>query len=366
MAGLVDWIGAISQLMFIIIFLMLFLGFNQRIQVFIQSRNIAAKLRILETYARESRQRTIEFLKGNGSQSPELLLNKASEYFVISPVDIEPVDIIKRLESLLRTQETRLEALVDEALPDRDRMVRSQALTALAISAALNQVYKIVRHYLLLGRKTNNWILIMQLDMILPTILMQAKSYRQALDVFLEGKPIGDGAGPLVARSLVGLSGPVEELSKETVYYEVSVENRRTYVIKARGPHSNVGHPGEAVERLVDKLISEGKEVGLIITVDAALKLEGEESGSIAEGVGAAIGDPGPEKIRIERVAAKYGIPLYAIIVKMSLEEAILEMRKSIADGAERAIEYIRELIRSVPEGKVVIIAGIGNTIGIA
>ncbi|MCC6010096.1 MAG: DUF1512 domain-containing protein [Fervidicoccaceae archaeon] len=366
LAGLVDWINAISQLLFTVVFLLLFLGFNQRLQVFLQSRNISAKLKVLETYALESKQKTIEFLKNNGSQNPESVFNTASEYFVISPVDIEPTDIIRRLETLLRTQETRFEKLVEETLPNTDKFTRSLALTALEISAALNQVYKIVRHYLLLGRKTNNWILIMQLDMLMPTLLRQAKSYRQALDVFLEGKPIGDGAGPLLAFNIVKLSQPTEEISKDTVYYTTSIEERTVYVVKAKGPQSNVGHPGEAVEKLVEKLISNGKEIGLIITVDAALKLEGEETGSIAEGVGAAIGDPGPEKIRIERIAAKYGIPLHAVVIKMGFEEAILEMKKQVVEGVEKAMEVVRELIRKVPKEKAIIIAGIGNTIGIA
>lgn len=361
-----DWINAISQLLFTVVFLMLFLGFNQRLQIFLQSRNIAAKLKILETYALESKQKTIEFMRSNGSKNPESVFTTVSEFFMISPVDIEPIDIIKRMESLIRTQEDRLEKLVESELPGSDRVTRSLALTSLEISAALNQVYKMVRHYLFLGRKTNNWILIMQLDMLMPTLLRQAKSYRQALEVFLEGKPIGDGAGPLVAFNLVGLREPVEEISKDTVYYETTIDDRTVYVIKARGPQSNVGHPGEAVEKLVEKLVKDGKEVGLIITVDAALKLEGEETGSVAEGVGAAIGDPGPEKIKIERTASRFGIPLHAIVIKMGLEEAILEMRREIVEGVEKSIELIRELIRRVPRDKPIIIAGIGNTVGIA
>lgn len=366
MAGLVDWINAISQLLFTIVFLLLFLGFNQRLQVFLQSRNILAKLKILETYALESKQKTIEYLKTNGSQNPEVIFNTASEYFIINPVDIEPTDIIKRLDSLLKTQENRFERLIEEALPNADKITKSLAITSLEISAALNQVYKVVRHYLLLGRKTNNWILIMQLDMLMHTLLRQAKSYRQALDVFLEGKPIGDGAGPLVVFNLVKLSQPIEEISKDTIYYITSIDEKTVYAIKAKGPQSNVGHPGEAVEKLVEKLMSEGKEIGMIITVDAALKLEGEETGSIAEGVGAAIGDPGPEKIRIERIAAKYGIPLHAIVIKMSFEEAILEMKKQISDGVEKALELIKSLIKNVPKEKAIIIAGIGNTVGIS
>ncbi len=364
-ANITDWISAISQLVFMIIFIMLFLGFNQRFQVYIWSKNIKAKLFILESLAHESKNKTAEYIKSLTQEDPESIINKAIDYFVIQPVDIEPTDIIRRLENLLRTREERFENLVKNLLKGASRFEQSIAETALEITAVLYSVFKQVRHLLLTGQKTNNWILIMQLEMLMPQIVKQAQAYRKALDAFLEGKPIGDGAGPLVAFRLIRTSEP-KEIAKDTVYYETSIEGRRAFVIKARGPESNTGHPGVAVENLVSKLEKQGVDIGMIITIDAALKLEGEETGSIAEGVGAAIGDPGPEKIRIERTAAAYNIPLYALIIKMSMEEAIHEMKKEIAEAADRVVERIKELVKTLPENSAVIIAGIGNTIGIA
>ncbi len=363
-SSITDWITAISQLAFMIIFIMLFLGFNQRFQVFIWSRNIKAKLVMLESLARESRQRTIDYLKKLGHKEPEKVVDKFVDYFMIQPVDIEPVDIIRRMENIFRTRETRFEENIKEELPEASRTERSIVETAIEITGALTLVFKIVRHLLITGQKTNNWILIMQLEMLMPQIMKQARTYRKALDVFLEGKPIGDGAGPLVAFNLVRFSEP-KEIAKDTVYYMTTLENRKIYVIKARGPESNVGHPGVAVENLVEELKSKGEDVGMIITVDAALKLEGEETGTVAEGVGAAIGDPGPEKIRIERIATKYKIPLHALIIKMSMEEAILEMKKEIAVSVDKVVEKIKELVKNVPENKSIIVAGIGNTVGI-
>ena len=100
--------------------------------------------------------------------------------------------------------------------------------------------------------------------------------------------------------------------------------------------------------------------------IDAALRLESEKTGEIAVGVGAAIGDPGPEKFKIESVCAKYKIPLYAIIIKESYIEAVTPMNKSIAEAADKAVEYVKKIIREeVPEEGKVIIAGIGNTVGV-
>ncbi|MEM4911503.1 MAG: DUF1512 family protein, partial [Metallosphaera sp.] len=79
------------------------------------------------------------------------------------------------------------------------------------------------------------------------------------------------------------------------------------------------------------------------------------------------MGDPGPEKIAIERVAVKYGIPIDAVIVKMSMEEAITEMRKEVYLAADKALEYVRRIIleRTKP-GSTVVLVGVGNTAGIA
>ncbi|HEU97357.1 MAG: DUF1512 domain-containing protein [Fervidicoccaceae archaeon] len=360
-----DWISAISQLAFLVIFMLLFLGFNQKFQIYISSRNIKLKLGILERMMNESQSKTVSYMRNLGLEKPEQVVEKGINYFTIEPVNIEPTDIIKRMDTLFSTREERLEGLIKDVLPNAGKVERSIASTALEISAALTFVYKYVRHLLIMGQKTNNWILIMQLEMVLPMIIKQAEAYSKALDVFLDGKPIGDGAGPLLVHRIVGPTASPTEIVKDTVYYEAQIENRKVYLIKASGPESNVGHPGFAVEELLKRLNERGEKVGMIVTVDAALKLEGENTGEVAEGAGAAIGDPGPEKIRIERAASAYGIPLHAVIVKMGMEEAILTMKKEISDAVEKAIENVKELVKRVPEGQSVIIAGIGNSVGI-
>ena len=359
-----DWITAISQLVFALIFVLLFLGFNQKFQVYIWSRNIKTKLAILERMAQESKTKTINYMKELGTEKPEDYVDKAVNYFVISPVDIEPTDIIRRMENVFKTREQRIEGLVEKALEKASKYQRSITETAMEISGALTFVFKYVRHLLLTGQKTNNWVLIMQLEMLMPQILRQAKSYRKALDVFMEGKPIGDGAGPLTVFRLAGFSEP-KEIAKDTVYFETSIKERKTYLVKASGPESNVGHPGIGVENLIEKLVENGEKIGLIITVDAALKLEGETTGEIAEGAGAAIGDPGPEKIRIERTATKHGLPLHAIVVKMSMEEAISTIKKEVAESIDKVVARIEELAENIDKNKIIVIAGIGNSVGV-
>jgi hypothetical protein len=100
--------------------------------------------------------------------------------------------------------------------------------------------------------------------------------------------------------------------------------------------------------------------------IDAALKLEGERTGEVAEGIGAAIGGIGVEKYQIEEVATRLEIPVYAVIVKQSLQDAITVMRKEIADASEKVTDTIHSVIEDKTfEGQSVLVIGVGNTMGV-
>ena len=365
-ATLPDWIQAISQLLLLVIFAALFLGLNQRIQIYMWSRDIRAKLLILESMASEARRKTLEYMVANGAKEAESTLQRVIEFFLIMPVDIEPIDIIRRLDHLIDVRRRRFRGEFERALPEADSVARSKAETAAEIAGALNLIFKVVRHILLTGEKTRNWILIMQLQLLMPMIMKLAETYRRALNDFLQGVPIGDSAGPMVALKLSGYKPDWERVDDETVATEVEFEGRKLVLIKAEGPGSTVGKPGAATEKVVKRLIREGRKPSLMITVDAALKLEGEETGSVADGAGAAIGDIGPEKIRFERIAVEHGIPLRAVIIKMGMEEAILAMNEKIVKGVEEAVERVKDIIREESKpGDTVVVIGIGNTVGV-
>jgi hypothetical protein len=140
--------------------------------------------------------------------------------------------------------------------------------------------------------------------------------------------------------------------------------NRKLYLLKAEGPAGAVGRPGEAVQRLVGEI---GLKIDVIIMIDAALKLEGEKTGAVAEGIGAAIGGIGVEKYQIEQIATRFNIPVYAIIVKESIQDAISIMRKEISDSFAKVSESISALIEDKTSvGQSILIIGIGNTLGVA
>jgi hypothetical protein len=342
----------------------MFTGLYQRIQIKLWILVIKSKLNVIKSVLEEDKNRVKNMLRNMGLSTPEELVSRLLDFFIIEPVSIEPTDIIKRMDHLLRVTESTFKQVVGRYLPSLGKHERSLAESSLSIVAAIGLIYRVLRHYAIQSEKEENYILLMQLMYLMPQILRVVKTYHEALDSFMYGKPIGDGVGPLVAYTLAEKCNITSRrVVDDTSVLEAVYENRRLIIVKAEGPGSNVGHPGAVISRIVEEL---GGRVDMILTVDAALKLEGEESGLVTEGVGAAIGDPGPEKIAIERVAAKYNIPLRALVVKMDIREALTTMRRKIYDSVGVVVENIERIIKeNVPEGSTLIVAGIGNTMGI-
>ncbi len=363
MDGTQDWSSILLAIIILSSFILNFTDVPQRMQFWRFSSIVRRRIYELNELENDGRRKSIKYLKDLNVPNPkELIENYVNNFFMISPVDIEPTDIISRLRHLLRTRDEAVKKYVIENLRSISDEVRQKVEVVLELNSILTFINKVVKHYYNLGVKYNDWVLMMRLALDVNQIYLLAKAYNSAIEAFSVGAPVGDGAGPLAVRTLIN-SYEEREIASETVVYESSFENRRVYVIKAKGPGPTVGRPGEALEKLVNEL---GGKVARIITVDAALKLESERSGEVAFGVGAAIGDIGPEKIAIERIATKYAIPLDAVVVKMSHEEAINTMTKEIYDGVLKAVDVIKNIIKSkTKEGDTIVIVGVGNTLGI-
>ncbi|MEM4608997.1 MAG: DUF1512 domain-containing protein [Candidatus Methanomethylicaceae archaeon] len=360
-----DITSTLINIIWLVIFFSIILLFNQRIQIWNYQRNVERATLKLQMLAEKSKEEAMINIQKFAIEGTDVKSKVTSflDFFAIEPVDKDPFGVLMRLEHILNIRRDRIKAFVSEVASKAGKIEAANIEDVLEAAIALNFIFKVVRHYLLLGKKTKSLMIFVQLDMQLPLILKIADAYYKAQKTFSSGKPIGDGFGPLVASKLMfGL--PKRTIAEDIVCSELNIENRKVYVLKAEGPGGLVGKPGEAIKNLVEEL---GGKVARIFMIDAASKLEGETTGEIVEGVGAAIGDPGPEKYKIEEIATKYKIPLDAIVCKMDLEEALTTMKKEIFDAANNLVEKLKKIIiERTKEGDVVIIAGIGNTIGIA
>ncbi len=358
--NVIGWIIQIVWLVFFVVFMF----YGQRIQMYVMLREVQNSLLRLKLIKDEGRKIAISTIKeiGKSESDPTSRVDRFLEYVTIPPQSMDPSGVVWKLEHMLDVRDVRFRDEVRLMAPEADETQTRNLENTLEAALALNVIYKVIRHYYELGKKTLSLYIIMQIQMILPLIMRQAKAYASALRAFTYGQPIGDGAGALVAAKLMH-GHQKRKIAKEIVMAEVAVEDRTAYVIKAEGPGGNVGKPGDAMERIIEE--NDGK-ISTIIAIDAARKLEGEKTGEVAEGIGVAIGGAGVEQYKTEETVLKYKIPVNAVIIKEDIGDAVSPMRKEIFEAADSAIERIKRLLlERTQKGDSVIIAGIGNTVGI-
>ena len=357
--------GDSNPFMMLIWFLpiILFVFYGQRIQLIITSREIKKKMSELEQFRNDSRNELINYIKQKLSPSgdPTQKLDRFFDYFTIMPVDIDPNGIIPKIHHLVRSREDATRKQVKSMFSEISTLEITKVQNLLEIVTTLQLLHKVVRHLFLTAKKQNNYPLILPLQMMLPFIMEQAEALKDAIPAFKQGQPIGDGIGPLIVGGMM-LGTKKQKAEFETVYSESEFDGRKLILLKAEGPYATVGRPGEATESLIEKL-----KPNIIIMVDAALKLEGEDTGSIAQGFGAAIGGIGTDRFKIEAIATKHDIPIFAIVVRQSVKDAITLMKKEISDQTEKVRNQVYEMItdNSNPNETVLVI-GVGNTLGVA
>jgi hypothetical protein len=152
----------------------------------------------------------------------------------------------------------------------------------------------------------------------------------------------------------------VKKTEDEVTITEKKIDGRHAFLMKATGPGGRVGYPGKAVEKIIKK-----HRIARVITIDAAAKLEGEKTGSVAEGVGIAMGGPGVERTYIEEAVVRNRIPMDSIIVKMSSEEAIKPLRMSMIKAEPLVMDALKRCLARARKGDKVLIVGVGNTSGV-
>jgi hypothetical protein len=345
-----------------------FLMYAQKLQSRVILGEISKSLAKLKTMREHARKEAIDYIKTAIKMSsttlsdPAVGVDRFLEYFTILPVDLDPNGLVRKLDHVMRTRDDRVRAEIKKlSLGAGDKEI-SKIENILEAATALNLIYKVVRHYYLMGKRTTSMFILVQLQMVMPLLLEEAEALQKAISAFKRGQPIGDGIGPMIVGKM--MFGKEKKIAaKETIYSEDEYKGRKLYLLKAEGPAGTVGRPGEAISRLVGDM---GIKIDTVIMIDAALKLEGEKTGDVAEGIGAAIGGIGVEKYQVEEVATRFNIPIYAVIVKQSVQDAITIMRKEIADAFEKVTNTVYSVIEDrTSEGQSVMVIGIGNTIGV-
>jgi hypothetical protein len=348
-----------------IAFFMFTFFFQSKIQVFKTTRNLSKALTKVGGMRDRAKQDLIAALPKDAAteKATNARVERLMQFFTIRPSTMDPKGVTHRFEHVLDNVDQRVKDEIKTIAPQANEQQLQNLQNLVEVTQELNKMYKVIRQAYIAGKKGGSQFSMIQIDMQLPSMLEEAEAYSAFTEAFKTGKPIGDGIGPLTAQRFMA---PHEkfELAQETVGAETAIENRRVIVMKAKGPGGSVGKTGDAVQKVIET--QQGK-IALVIMVDAALKLEGEESGTVSEGVGPAIGGPGLEQFKIEEAAAKFKVPVYAVVVKQSIKEVLAPMTPAIEKAADEvALTVRRVILERTKENDTVVIVGVGNTMGVA
>ncbi len=319
----------------------------------------------LQNYKQGSRKELLDYLTNVCRvQTKELPaeVDRMLDYFTIIPENIDPAGVVGKIEQVIRLRDDRLKQEIKDLAPQADEIQRSVAENILEMAAFLLQVYKIIRHFYIQGQKLKNPYMLAAAQMSLPILLKEAEASYGAIESFKNSEPIGDGAGAMAVGKLM-IGREKFKIARDTVYAKLEYKGRTMFLVKAEGPMGTVGMPDEAVQKL---LADKTNGIKAIIMIDAVLKLEGETTGEIVQGIGAAIGGIGVEKFRIEEAATNSHVPMYAVVVRETMLDNISVMTREIAEGASKATDAVLNLIeKKTKESEGVLIVGVGNTLGI-
>mgnify|MGYP002623908620 CR=1 FL=1 len=261
--------------------IILFVFYGQRIQLYVTSNDIKKNIKKLNEYKDESKKELINFVSKNFklTNDPTKKIETYLDYFSIMPVDMDPNGIVPKVQHFVRSREDYTRAHVKSLSPEMNDFEISKIQTLIEIASTLQLLYKIINHLFLTAKKQNNFPLILPLQMMLPFIMEQAEALKEAIPAFKAGQPVGDGIGPMVVGKMM-LNTIKKNVAFQTVYGESEFEGRKLYLMKAEGPNSTVGRLGDAVKNLTSE-----HKLDVIIMVDAALKMEGEDSATVSRGL---------------------------------------------------------------------------------
>jgi len=346
-----------SIIWFILIFVMMFVYPKMMVTQMIWKLEQTANM--LEGFTHTARRVVIRKITKSPTKELRDSITNFLDFFVIEPVSLDPYGIVKKIEHLVELSEKRFKYFVKHVAPKLDSENQANLMMGLSGAISLNQITKIVKHYIGIIKKTKNLQLAMILQMQMPFIERISKALLKGTESLTNGWPIGDAAGAMVAAHLIGDS-KTKEVDEGTIASLKRIKGKTVYIIKARGPGGRLGKIGKVVDRYARR-----QRVAKIITIDAAAKLEGEKTGSIAEGIGVAIGGVGVERAYIEAVSTEKDLPLDTYVIKMSHEEAIMPMKMEVLNAISKVVKSVEDNIAKTREKGSIVVVGVGNTGGI-
>ncbi|MFB6265898.1 MAG: DUF1512 family protein [Candidatus Nanohaloarchaea archaeon] len=335
--------------------LLAFFALLPRIMIWRSVKKIEDSLKTLQDNASSAEKKFLNATGGMVDEKREKL-EPMKNMVVSQPTGIDPAGLVDKLEHLLDLSDDKMERFVERLSDDLGEEEKANLTMAFRGVYGTNQLYVLIRHFRELIKDMKNYQLAGMVQLMLPLYEEIAEAQKEATEAFVEGVPIGDSVGPLVAAKFMG--NETAEVAEDVVKSEEEVEGEEVHVLKSKGPGSRLGKYGDAIEQIVEE---EGIEK--IVFVDAGMRFEGEETGKVVDGAGVLMGGPGVEKYKIEEIATEHDVPLEGYIVKQSGPQASRPMHSNIYQAVPEVVEKVENEIEGT-EGPVLLV-GVGNTCGV-
>jgi len=320
-----DWLSTIVWFILFIIFIF----FGPRLMTTQTILKLEKEASNLEGMAEKSKGYILKSISKKSKKNVKNEINNFMEFFAVSPVETDPYGIMKKLDHIIKNYDSRFRYFVDQISPDASKDKKKNIKNALSGAITTHQIAKIVRHYVELIKKYKMFQYAMIIQMQIPLITSIAKAAMHATRAFVNGIPIGDGIGSLVTASLIKEKVKKFE-DEEFVIVKTKMNGRDVWISKAEGPGASTGYPGKFLTN-----------------------------------VGVAMGGIGVERYEIEQIVVKKNIPLDAVVIKVSNEEALMPMKKEIFDSIPKAVDAVKASIERSKKNEKILIIGVGNTCGI-
>lgn len=310
----------------------------------------------LENYSQEAESIFLNKISQRPSSKLKEGLKPMKSMVVSPPISLDPQGLVRKLEHVLDSSEDKMKDYIESIAPDKDEEEKANLLMGFKGVYGTYQLFVVVRHFQKLIKETNNYQLGSMLQMVLPVYKELAEAQKDATKAFINEVPIGDSVGPLLAAKFMENEG--EEIAEDIVHSEQKVKDKKLHVLKSKGPGARLGKYGNAVEEVL-----ETEDISKIVTVDAGMRFEGEETGKVVVGSGVLMGGPGVEKYKIEEVASDHDVPLDGFVIKQTGPQASKPMHHKIYSSVKRIEAQVKKIIKKTEDN--VLLIGVGNTVGV-
>ena len=264
-----DTLGSIIWFLMFFVFIFIY----PRLMLSQMIYKIEQSARKLEQMSEHSNKMTAKKISKTPNKELKEKVDEFTDFFVVEPSNIDPYGLVDKIDRTIRNMESRFDDFVDEVAPGKNKQEKREINYGLRASMGLRQISKIVRHYVEMAKKFKNLQIAMIIQMQLPIIEKIAEGELKGTEAFVNGWPIGDSIGPLVAASYMNNG---KEIAEDIVYDRVIINGRVCHVLKASGPEPSLGRIDEAMVKIMKR-----KKIAHIVTIDAAQKLEGEKTGTV-------------------------------------------------------------------------------------